>query len=489
MKTNNNLLAVPVTYMQLTRLQAGQFIRRKSNWAILLIFLGAGLYALYGGYAGKKARIATIHAFRQEKDSLLQEMKSGIVADTNTTAGKLQFQRSSGLNSGLWNVRLPSYKLPVSTAVYNIGQSDIFSYYYLFSAENFEMQLLKQTEITNPLRALAGHFDASFWIIYLLPLLILLFTFNVLSAERDNGNQRLIAAQGVSEKQWLQSKFAVVGCCSLLLLSAIAIGGIGINITAFNQFPAVSDAVFFFTAAVYLCFWFAVFYWINSLRRPAAFNALVSGVVWISICLVVPVLISKLAEVIIPIDNTKISTYSRRPQNPKIEADKSFATGIIKKLAVQNARFAHANTDTASPAFTLRTYHALHQLLHTERWPVIEQYYRQIEGQQQVTNWSTIINPAGSTDGYLTAIADNDATAFHQFTEQTEDLHDALHNAFYPSLFSDHPFNKKDYDSLPDFNYRRSAVPLSVLFYYVLMMAFSALLTALATRRLKTIQE
>lgn len=489
MKTSKNILASPLSFAQLTRLQAAQFVKRKGNFAVLFIFLCAGFYALYQGYVDKKAKTATIQAFRQEKDSLLRDLKTGIAADTTTKKGMALYQKSSSLNSGLWNTRLPSYKLPVSTAIYNIGQSDVFTYYYIFSAENFEMQLLKQTEITNPLRALAGHFDVSFWIIYLLPLLILLLCFNALSSETDNGNWRLIAAQGISEKQWLQSKLAVAGIYSLLLIISIAIAGIIINDTVFKQAPAFSDVVFFFTAIVYLAFWFSAFYFINSWRRPTAFNALVSGIVWISFCLVVPVIMSKLAAMFIPIDNTQISTFSRRPQDTRIESDKSFAAGFIKKLGAQDIRYKEANIDTAKPAFNLRTYHALHQLLHMERWPVIQHYFNEVEKRQQFTNWSAIINPASSTDGYLTAVADNDAASFHRFTAQTERLHAGLHNAFYPSLYSDKPFSKKEYKALPVYTYQRSNIPMSIVFYYLLIIALIGLLMGTANRRLKSIQE
>lgn len=465
-----------LSFIQLSKLQATQFFKLRSNWLVLIIFLGAGGFALYQGYTDKFRKTSTIQAFRAEKDSLLQDLKWGINADTTTKEGKEKYSNSAILGSGLWYTRLPSYKLPVSTAVYNIGQGDAFTYYYLFSAENFEMQLLKQTEISNPLRALAGHFDTSFWVVYLLPLMILLLTFNALSSERDNNNWRLISSQGITEKSWLQSKFFVVAVLCLSLLLLIAASGSILNTVTFKQALSISDVLFFATAVIYLFFWLSLFYFINSLRKPTTYNALVSGIAWITICLVLPVAVSKLAEIVIPVDNSEISTFSRRPQNHKIEDDKAFAASLIKDFATQFPAYKNANTDTTSPAFIMRTYHAWHAVLTKKRWPVVLQYFDDIERRQQVTNWSTVINPASSTAGFLTALADNDAAAYHQFTGQTKRLHQSLDAAFYPALFNGSALSKKEYGNLPQFLYQRSAIPSSLFGYVMLLLTLSFLL-------------
>ena len=474
-----------ILFKQLTGLQLRQFGKRKSNWIVFLFFLCTGLYALYQGYVDKKAKTVTISAFRQHSDSLLNAMKAGISADTTTAEGKAAYSRSSRLNPGLWNSRLPSFKLPVSTAIFNIGQGDVFPYYYLFAAENFEMQWLKQTEIANPLRSLSGHFDISFWIVYLLPLMILLLLFNALSGERDNGNWRLIAAQGISEKAWLETKLIAVALLATALLLVIAIAGLVINLAAFGHGFVWSDGLFFLSAAVYLCFWLSMFYFINTLRRPTAYNALVSGVAWIAVCFVLPVVISKLAAATVPVDNTTVSSFSRRPQDPRIDSDNLFAAGFIKQLAKEEEVYRNADTGTSSPAFYLRVYHAWHLLLHKERWPVVQQYFHQVEKRQQVTNWSTLINPAASTDGYLTALADNDAAAFHHFTNETEALHKGLQRTFFGKLFHGNSFSQNEYKSLPEFTYFRNNLPFSIVAYFVFMMILGTGLVKIANRQLK----
>lgn len=482
MNANTSGRGIPLK--QLVKLQIGQSASRKSNWLVLLLFLSAALYALYQGYVDKKAKRSTILAFRQQSDSLLNAMKTGILADTSTQDGKIAFAKSSNLRSGLWNTRVYSYKEPVSTAIYNIGQSDVLPYYYLFTAENFEMQWLKQTETGNPLRALVGHFDMSFWIVYLLPLMLLLLSFNSLSEERDKGNWRLIAAQGISEKAWVKSKLIVVALSAVILILIAGIAGTLINGVVFGQSFSFSDGLFFLIAIFYLFFWLSLFYFINSLRRSTAYNALVSGVSWVGLCLVLPVIISKVGVMAVSIDNTRISSFSRRPQDPRLEQDKLFASGFIKRLSAGEAAFADADADTLSPEFYLRVYHAWHLLLHKERWPVVQDYFHDVESRQELTDLSVLINPAASTDGYLTALADNDAGAFHHFTKVTEQLHANLQHAMFNSLFTKASFSRNDYDRLPAFEYTRNKIPDSIFIYILLIVTSGTALFRISARNL-----
>lgn len=322
-----------------------------------------------------------------------------------------------------------------------------------------------------------------------MPLLVLLLTFNALSADRDNGNWRLISSQGITEKQWLRSKFSVVAILCLLLLLFIAVNGCVLNKIVFTQALAWSDVLFFTASLIYLFFWLSLFYFINSLRKTTTYNALVGGIAWIAVCLVIPVAVSKGAELAVPVDNAGISTFSRRPQNPQIEDSKAFAQGVIRNFAATNPQYRNADVDSSKPAFMLRTYHAYHSLLHGERWPVLLRYFSDVEKRQQVTNWSTVFNPASSTDGMLTALADNDAPAYHQFTKQTADMHKGIQAALYPGLFTDRSLNKDDYKNLPQFLYQRNKVPASLIGYLLLLKGLSIVLYMKGNRRLSKLSD
>src|SRR5688572_10652459 len=169
-----------ISTLDLVKIHYWLFVKQRINRLLFVAFLLAGFYSLYQGFSFKAKQMATIDAFRKDKISDLDEMVKGFQADTTTQEGRVAYQKVTLLNLANWYTVLPATKTPTTTAIFSIGQSDVFPYYYTVKLESFFMQLFKQNEIQNPLRSLAGHFDSSFWIVYLLPLLIIVFCFNIL---------------------------------------------------------------------------------------------------------------------------------------------------------------------------------------------------------------------------------------------------------------------------------------------------------------------
>ncbi len=475
------------TYQNLIQLHLWQLTKKKSTWWLIAIFFLSGCYGLYQGFAAKEKQVQTITAFRQEQDSLLLGIKTGFNADTLTKEGKAAYRNASEVFSAAWNISLPVYKLPVSTSLYNIGQSDVFTYYYSIKVESFIMQLFKQTEISNPLRSLAGHFDTTFWIIYLLPLLALLLSFNTLSAELDNGNWRLIYSQGITPGNWLRSKLALTGIILCMLLLIIAIAGSIINYYFFKQSPGCRDILFFSSAILYLLFWLAILYLVNAFGRTTGFNAMAGGMAWIGICLLLPAIVSKTATLCVPADNTLISTFSRRPQNPEIEKSDAFARGLITKFSMQQPAYAQADTNSKKPLFRLRAYHAFHSILHEERWPKVQSYFRSVERRQDITNYSSILNPAGSIDGLLTSLAANDAAGNHAFVNEALSFHQRMQQVLYPHIFFDTPLNRKDYEQLPVFTGSPASIPPAIIWVCFFISIAILAIKKVADNKLKKI--
>ena len=462
--------------IQLVQIQFWLFIKQRLSLLLLLVFLSIGFYGLYQGFAFKAKQNQIIAAFRNEKNETLREMVKGFDADTLTTEGKAAYRKVTALNMVNWNTVLPAYKIPNTTAIYVIGQADIFPYYYTVKLESFFMQLFKQNEIANPLRSLAGHFDSSFWIIYLLPLLIVVSGFNALASELDNGNWKLIGSQGVSAKTWVRSKIMLVGLCVEVLFLTVFLTGLFINYFYFHQSPALTDLVFFVLANFYLCFWLAAIYMINAFALNTSASALYSGVLWIVICIVIPTLVTTVTEKIVPVDNTTVSRMSRRPQDPRLEDD-VFAVGLIKKFGVLRPAYASASIKPSDPWFGFAKYFVYHELLDDSNHVAVATYYHNIEYRQRLNNASVVINPAAAVDGIFTHLAHNDAEANHRFVWDVKDFHQRMHDALFPPVFNVRDFTPTDFAKLPAFNgepqrpvYTLALINLAVLLFMVAVL-------------------
>jgi ABC-2 type transport system permease protein len=434
--------------LDLVKIHYWLFVKQKINRLLFVAFLVAGFYALYQGFAFKAKQITTIDAFRKDKISDLDEMVKGFQADTTTNEGRAAYEKVTLLNWANWYTVLPATKAPTTTAIYSIGQSDMFPYYYTVKLESFFMQLFKQNEIQNPLRSLAGHFDGSFWIVYLLPLLIIVLCFNILPAELDNGNWRLINSQGINPRQWVKGKILLVALFVECLVLLIFLGGIMLNYFYFNQTPTSSDVFFFIGANLYLGFWLSALYFLNALAMNTSASALYSGVLWVFICIVAPTLVTTIVEKVVPVDNTLISRMSRRPQGSKFD-DNEFGLKTIKQLGELRPQYKEASIGPESKWFRFSVYFAYHELLDDSNRVAVAQYFEDVELRQKLINASSIINPAASIDGMFAGLASNDAAANHQFVWRVKDIHGKFHDAFFPAVFFDRTLEESDYKKLP----------------------------------------
>jgi ABC-2 type transport system permease protein len=446
MNSSDNTISLP----SFIHLHYWKFKRQKNNWVLLAVFLIAGIYSLYQGFSFKHKQISTIETFAVEKQKVIDDQIQNFHADTTTAEGKAKFNSAGSVFIGNRIIALPAFKKPISTAIYNIGQADAFPYYYTIKVENFFMQLFKQGEINNPLRSLAGHFDVTFWVIYLLPLLIILLSFNAFSAELDNGNWRLIFSQGISARYWLTAKLLLTAILVEILLILIFATGIILNAVSFQQTVGLQDLYFFVTVNLYLILWFALVYFINSFAKSTSFNALCSGMLWITTCMLMPALVTMLAETVVEVDNTIVSTMSRRPQGDKFDND-DFGKQTVRKLGDLHPAYKNARIAPGMPAFKLSVFIAYHELLNETHTIDVKEYYASVEKRQAITNGSIFINPAAGVDGLLTSLAANDAQANHKFIWQVRAFQKKIHEVYFPALFNTRPLQESDYKKLPVF--------------------------------------
>lgn len=421
------------------------------NFALLIVFLIAGFYGLYQGYAFKSKQVKTIEAFRLEKEQAFEKLVAGFAADATTAEGKAAYQNVTTFSTANRYTTLPAYKTPNTVSIFSIGQADVFPYYLTVKLESFFMQLFKQNEIANPLRSLAGHFDVTFWMIYLLPLLIVVLSFNALSSELDNQNWRLINSQGVTARQWVGSKILLVALCITGLVLIVVLTGSILNAVVFNQSPGFSDVMFLVTVVFYLGFWLAALYLINSLATSTSAGALSSGTLWIVICIVMPSLVTSFIEKAVPVDNTVVSRMSRRPQDARLDNNVA-SMSIINRFVELRPQFKGATIDTTNRWFGFAKYFAYHEIYDDTSKVSVSGYFQNIERRQTLNNWSIVLNPAAATDGLLTGYARNDAAANHNFIWSVRDFHQQMRSALFPPVFFEQALTQADFEKLPDFS-------------------------------------
>lgn len=165
----------------------------------------------------------------------------------------------------------------------SIGQSDVNPSIKRITIKTFEAQK-HDTGLINPMNLQSGNLDFSFVLIYLLPLLVIVFSFNAVSEETETGTWRLVATQARSKLAFVITKLSIrllliLGVLTFLFLMAKVI----LNI------PVKDDFLLMFVLSVlYTIFWFALCFFIICFKNSSGFNALMLLSIWLVLLILLP---------------------------------------------------------------------------------------------------------------------------------------------------------------------------------------------------------
>lgn len=280
---------------------------------------------------------------------------SGIAADYNTqldtTRNNLLTNSDPRLPMGIDAPQNPSrfyanYTLGTAKplkpiAVFSIGQSDLYPGYSVFSARD-KSKLIQDSEIQNPVHLMTGKFDLTFVIVYIFPLLIMAWSYDLFSGEEERRTTVLIRSYGFSLGRYVLCK----ALFQFLLISNVFSSVLLILILPSHQqllsAASIMDVVFFWALAIaYILFWFSVSLVINALKQSSLFNGVALISVWVILLLGIPYMVSFRAIHQFPIPSREIQALTKRTIAKQVDRDKA-----LEKIVSQNPEFGRFRTDT-----------------------------------------------------------------------------------------------------------------------------------------------
>jgi ABC-2 type transport system permease protein len=267
-------------------------------WSAVLLLLMCTGYALLGGQQRLAARAAVVDAAKAEERTRLDGLAANIRAleqkvPKATGVAFVQNPMLMGRYGTAPNMELPAAPL----AALAVGLADLHPPTFKVSLGS-QQRFLFADEIANATQLAAGSFDVAFVAVYLLPLLLLALSYNVLSSEREQGTWALTQASSAPLAQVLMAKLTLragVLLGTLLIVLTAGLGSIGVPLAD----PATLTALLLtlLLLFVYSAFWLALALWVNSWRRDSSFNAVTLVVAWVLLVWVAPALINAVAQV------------------------------------------------------------------------------------------------------------------------------------------------------------------------------------------------
>lgn len=427
----------------------------RTLWLAAAIFLALVGYGLFNGAS---------------QAALKQEALSSILAaqDRGETAYREQWERvmtrqeapdpfsnpvdpaSMGGGMGARYAYMPIGAL----APLAFGQSDLLPDYYRVTNSS-KVTFMYDGEIENPWNLLNGHFDLSFIVIYLAPLLIFAMTYNLLSAEREHGTLRLLLSQPIG--LWSLVIGKVIVRAAALLLCTVVVPLIALLIIRPDVRSAANLVALGWWAvyvAAYCSVWFALTIAVNAWGRSSAVNALILIGSWVVLVLVVPVLLNLVVSTARPAPSrTELATRTRlvtiaglARYDELLGTDYEYATKPELLLPDEKGRF------TVAPR--RRGSYLLQRDVDRELDAVLDAFRTQLAGQQALVDRFGFLSPAVVAYEGLTALAGTGVRRHQHFQRQIDEFHARWKAFFEPRIVGGIAITRADLDAMPRFVWR-----------------------------------
>ena len=410
--------------------------------AVLVILALVVAYGLSNGAAWASFQRGVLRELGQEEATRLDGLKTQIETNGSVPADQV------GLGSGAREAKLP----PGPLASLVIGQSDLYPDHALITTASRQATQAGD-EIENPTHLLSGRFDLGFVIVTLYPLVILALSYNLLSAEKEQGTLVLILSQPVRLGTLVLAKVVARGVAVLGLAIVIALVGFGLtggrptgdNLARLGLWVAVVVA--------YGAFWFTLAVAINFLGRGSSTNALGLAGTWLLVVAIIPALANVIVRAAYPIPSRVELIQAIRTASDRAQAEGP-------KL---NARFLEAHPELAkgrdeANEFAVQSL-AVQDATEAGVAEVLGRFETQLVRQQTLVDRFRFASPAIATLEALQDVAGTGAGRYRHFVAQVESFHDQWRDYFRPRILGSQPIGLEDLARLPAFSYREE--PLS----------------------------
>lgn len=284
--TQIDATGAPGALVTVLRHELRQLWRERSLPLVAALLSALLLGALADGLSSVAERDARLTALATEQNTQFETLAGRLrAAEARGALDPAAAPQSLLADPGSQYAIMPTRPL----APLALGQSDLFAD-HLHASGVSEAQFLYESELANPWRLSAGHFDTAFVVVFLLPLLSLALSHDILSAERERGTLRLLRAQGVSATAVALGKAGAHALALALPLLALPLAGL----LAFRAGAGAAElcaayGLFAALALAYGLFWLALALLVNSFGKSSAFNALTLLCAWIALTLIAPI--------------------------------------------------------------------------------------------------------------------------------------------------------------------------------------------------------
>ncbi|SHF12827.1 DUF3526 domain-containing protein [Chryseobacterium sp. OV279] len=430
------------------------FIRSQSAYLGMLFLLLSGLVSIFVGRQFIEKQKANIeHTAVYQKEHI--ERYTGYI---EKDLGLLLYYLKFGLVNTTDNLNGLS-----------IGQRDVNPSIQSLTIRNLEGQKY-DTDLQNPVSLLLGSLDLGFVIIFLFPLVIISFCYNLLSEEKEESTWILLSVQSQTPFRILFKKFMVrfaviTGVLLFLIVLAIPILDLRIN-AALSGFILVS--------LFYITVWFALSFWVVSWNKSSRAGAAGLLCFWIVLTIILPAVLNHFILSKYPLPEALDTAIEQREAyHEKWDTDQK---PTIDKFYRHYPQFRSYGYPKES--FNWLWYYAMQQMGDDESKSQSDQLKAKLWKREEMSRTLSYFVPGLHVQFQLSDLTGSGLADQLRFTKAAEHFHEGKRLLFYPKIFANEPtgsinwkqFQLEYYSERSTINWLAMLGPLllfSLLFYYL----------------------
>ncbi|MDR7209444.1 DUF3526 domain-containing protein [Flavobacterium piscis] len=430
------------------------FIRSKGTKIGLLFLLLIGFISLLIG-----------HQFQQKQSQNITEA---------ATYQKEHIERNAAYHSDEMGLLLYYIKfslvnktLPINSLA--IGQRDVNPSIQSVTIRGLEGQKY-DSELNNPNNLMLGNIDFSFVLIYLFPLLIIAFTYNIVSEEKESGTWKIVATQSDNTFFYILKLFyirilSLIALLTLVLFIAILYLQIPLDQSLFT---------FYILSVLYILFWFAVCFYIVSLQKNSNFNAVILLTIWLFLIIILPAAINTYIVNKYPVPEAlELTLKQRNAYHEKWDMDKKITMDKFYQHYPQFKSYPLPDSE-----FSWLWYYAMQQMGDDESAVQSKELETKLKQRNEASQAIAQFIPTLHTQIQLNEIAKSDLGNQLLFMEKTKDFHEKLRLYFYPKIFDNADVKKENWSKFKVATFS-DASPMNFAKTLLPLFAFNLLLIGL----------
>ena len=410
-------------------LELRMMARERAAWLLLALFAGALGYGTWNGSQLAERNSVAAETASQNSDKLDGQIREFIEKRPDKAMPVGMFYRIGFL------AQFPPGPLPVLAT----GQSDLVPGNESVALGSLAAPVNTRPEIENPSHLLAGRFDLAFALIWLYPLFLLAFLYDLMAGDRETGTLRLALSQGVSPAGWLcrRALARALPVLSLALAAVLLVGSDGYGLRLASALAVI---------LLYGLFWTTLAVAINAVSNSAAGAAASLGAAWVTIVLIAPTLLNLAAESLYPTPSRPELVAAGRKASREAEQR---GNELLDSFYKEHPELAPPGKRDDALAKKLTEQEEVTRSVA----PVLEKFDRQLERQQKTVGRWRFVSPAIVAHEALTDIAGTGYWRHRAFRDQVKQFKQDISDFYTPKAHLRQPLLLADIDRMPRFTF------------------------------------